>query len=37
MILAVGASGVPPPPPCNSYALVQATAGGGTVLIWDQM
>ena len=21
----------PPPPPCNSYALVQATVGGGTV------
>ena len=21
-------------PPCNSYALVQATAGVGTVLIW---
>ena len=24
----------PPPPRCNSYALVQATAGNGTVLIW---
>ena len=24
----------PPPPVCNSYALVQATAGVGTVLIW---
>ena len=23
-----------PPPPCISYALVQATAGVGTVLIW---
>ena len=23
-----------PPPPCNSYALVQATVGVGTVLIW---
>ena len=22
------------PPPCNSYALVQATVGVGTVLIW---
>ena len=22
------------PPPCNGYALVQATAGVGTVLIW---
>ena len=27
----------PPPLPCNSYALVQATAGVGTVLIWDLM
>ena len=26
---------VPPPPPCISYALVQATVGVGTVLIWD--
>ena len=28
---------VPPPPPhvCKSYALVQATVGIGTVLIWD--
>ena len=25
---------IPPPPPCISYALVQATAGVGTVLIW---
>ena len=25
----------PPPPPCISYALVQATVGVGTVLIWD--
>ena len=25
---------LPPPPPCISYALVQATAGVGTVLIW---
>ena len=25
---------VPPPPPCNSYALVIATVGVGTVLIW---
>ena len=24
-----------PPPPCNSHALVQGTAGVGTVLIWD--
>ena len=24
----------PPPPLCNSYALVQATAGVGTVFIW---
>ena len=24
-----------PPPPCKSYALVQATAGVGTVFIWD--
>ena len=24
----------PPPPPCISYALVQATVGVGTVLIW---
>ena len=24
----------PPPPPCKSYALVQATAVIGTVLIW---
>ena len=24
-----------PPPPCISYALVQATVGVGTVLIWD--
>ena len=24
----------PPPPPCLSYALVQATVGVGTVLIW---
>ena len=24
----------PPPPLCNSYALVQATVGVGTVLIW---
>ena len=23
-----------PPPPCISYALVRATAGVGTVLIW---
>ena len=23
-----------PPPLCNSYALVIATVGGGTVLIW---
>ena len=23
-----------PPPPCNSYALVIATVGVGTVLIW---
>ena len=23
-----------PPPPCLSYALVQATVGVGTVLIW---
>ena len=23
-----------PPPPCFSYALVQATVGVGTVLIW---
>ena len=23
-----------PPPPCNSHALVQATVGVGTVLIW---
>ena len=33
-----GAGGVvcvgTPPPPCNSYALVQATVGVGTVLIW---
>ena len=26
---------VPPPPPCVSYALVQATLGVGTVLMWD--
>ena len=26
---------VHPPPPCISYALVQATVGVGTVLIWD--
>ena len=25
---------LPPPPPCISYALVQATVGVGTVLIW---
>ena len=25
---------VPPPPLCISYALVQATVGVGTVLIW---
>ena len=25
----------PPPPPGQSYAFVQATAGVGTVLIWD--
>ena len=25
----------PPPPACISYALVQATVGVGTVLIWD--
>ena len=31
--LAETARGVPPPP-CISYALVQATAGVGTVLIW---
>ena len=24
-----------PPPPCISYALVHATVGVGTVLIWD--
>ena len=24
-----------PPPPCISYALVQATVGVGTLLIWD--
>ena len=24
----------PPPPLCNSYALVIATVGVGTVLIW---
>ena len=24
-----------PTPPCVSYALVQATVGVGTVLIWD--
>ena len=24
-----------PPPPCNSHALVQATIGVGTALIWD--
>ena len=24
-----------PPPPCISYALVQATAGTGTALIWN--
>ena len=24
----------PPPPPCPSHALVQATVGVGTVLIW---
>ena len=24
----------PPPPPCISYALVEATVGVGTVLIW---
>ena len=29
----VGPNHVTPPPPCNSYALVQATAGLGTVLI----
>ena len=23
------------PPPCISYALVQATVGVGTVLLWD--
>ena len=28
-------TGGPPPPPCISYALVQATVGVGTVLIWD--
>ena len=27
------ASSVPPPPPCISYALVQATVGVGTVII----
>ena len=26
---------LPPPPLCISYALVQATVGVGTVLIWD--
>ena len=28
-------AGAPPPPPCPSYALVQATVGAGTLLIWD--
>ena len=28
-----GIEGVPPPPPCISYALVQATVGVGTVII----
>ena len=31
----VGVIHVYPPPPCISYALVQATVGVGTVLIWD--
>ena len=30
-----GCTCIPPPPPCASYALVQATVGVGTVLIWD--
>ena len=29
------AIGCTPPPPCISYAFVQATVGVGTVLIWD--
>ena len=32
---AVSSPLVLPPPPCISYALVQATVGVGTVLIWD--
>ena len=34
-VFASTASNLPcPPPPCNSYALVIATVGVGTVLIW---
>ena len=29
-----GVTRATPPPPCNSHALVQATVGVGTVLIW---
>ena len=32
--LASGHCHIPPPPPCISYALVQATVGVGTVIIW---
>ena len=32
--LLVVARDATPPPPCLSYALVQATVGVGTVLIW---
>ena len=28
-------AGQPPPPPHHSYAIVQATVGIGTVLIWN--
>ena len=34
MFSATSISNVPPPPPCISYALVQATVGIGAVLIW---
>ena len=34
MVMGASSSHYPPPPLCNSYALVQATAGVGTVFIW---
>ena len=34
-VIYCGEAVYPPPPACISYALVQATVGVGTVLIWD--